>query len=411
MLLAKDCILLPRTSPSQYNFALAAALFDTPILDAVLTALIDRRRRLLKLACELLPTESSERLLTNVNVVLDECTSNIIDVLNRATLAIPCALYSHSRSIGTVYHLESLTVEVANRFFDAGFREIDGYNDQGQTPLMMVDESWTDTGEEGNFRLWLLSKGASWSKKQMGRHRCLVHVERWSAVHFAAAKIGKYLRSWDVTKGSAHWDFDSTGYGNEAAKVDESKSPFAVLSDQCSCACSSSGCTVYSMILREFAKRDGMSLQESGKEIWWLRLVDKLVRPQWGSYQEVLTEVFRATIFNRLGLTHTCCKYYVHGNLFAMFADSDDAPIIQEEEAATISLLEDLLQLALSRWKSYAGPISDFISTFMDQEIGQERFDKSDGDSAREIENIGVKLGGSRQRTDRCPRCQYRVSQ
>ncbi len=43
--------------------------------------------------------------------------------------------------------------------------------------------------------------------------------------------------------------------------------------------------------------------------------------------------------------------------------------MIQQEEADIIKDLEDLLELAISRWHNFSGPLSEFLRKFIMDEI------------------------------------------
>ena len=376
------------------EFALTEAAYRIDIIEALIEALSSRRRQLLELATSILPAERILELSIVKDQTLDERTSDVYDAVVGINPAVPIAFYSHSRELGTVFHMKLLNSEVADRLFNAGFQDIEGYNAQGLTPLMALGfiVFWHNESQSPLLS-WFVCKGANVLTAQRDQD--------WRTLHFVAAQFGCFsARQWlSYPKGlSSKYMNRCIGEISYAIKYSGGLPLVLRTHDGCFCACSSSGCTMTISMLKayvSFARDQKMGNVFKGTPRFRFQIVDlwmSLIPKELTLTAEVVDEILRLVLFEELNLTHTCCRF--NSRMFQAFQDSTDAydgPLIQEEEADMIRELEDLLKLAQSCWRDSSEPLSEFIKLFVAENIdGNLKF--WDEEYAREVEDLGVKL-------------------
>ena len=227
------------------------------IIQIIIETLSERRKQLLDLVIGMLSPDRLLELQVAKGQMLDERASDVYDALLHISSAIPVALYSHSRELGTVCHIYQHDAKIADQLYDAGFRDIEGYNARDLTPLMFLDLHSLfaglnlSEGEDSCLFSWLLSKGASLLTVQRN--------SRWCALHYIAARLAIYLiQSWDrdpyfLTSGRFERQCIDKIY--RATKLYGTLALVTRNSDHCSCACSSTGCTMTISMLKAFSSR------------------------------------------------------------------------------------------------------------------------------------------------------------
>lgn len=375
------------------QFALTGAADCVDLVDVLIEGLSSRRKQLLELAIEILPAETMNNLHIAEDRTLDERTSDVYDALKHDGIVMPVALYSHSREVGTVFNMNRLTCEVADRLYDAGFRDIEGYNADGLTPLMALDFAYLFGDPHPHLFFWFVSKGASLLTFHRNRN--------WRALHYVAAQFGALCAS--------HWVNDVHQLSNGlaphingimyAVKQSGGATLVARQSDYCSCACSSTGCTMtvsdlkaFSLSIRRFTL-GGTSTWTHESRLEYVDLWLSLLEVEPTSVADIIIEILRLVIFEELNLTHTCCWFDNDTKYRTMWhcTTIEDRLMIQEEEAETIQRLENLMELAISRVGHFAGPLSEFLKQFLFDEINNYP-QNWDEDYVREVEDLGVKL-------------------
>lgn len=362
------------------------------IIDVLIEALSSRRKELLELAIGILASERLRQLDISQDQTLDERTSDVYNALTEIGTAIPVALYSHSKNLGTVFHMKRLNTEVADRLYDAGFRDIEGYNAQGLTPLMSLAFILFRPSESYSSLLsWFVSKGANIMTLQRDQHS--------RALHFIAAQFGHFI--------AGQWLFYPEGLSSRFMRQFIKEISYAIersgglplvlrTTDCCSCACSLSGCTMTVSMMKSYlscAKTCKFDRVSPGNAEIRFDLWVSLTAAEPELTAEVVTEILRLILFEELELSHTCCRITSDG-VFEAFKDATDRCTIQEEEADIIQHLEDLLKISISRWQDFSGPLSVFIKKFIADELDYSPHDW-DEDYAKKVEDLGVKLDRS----------------
>ncbi len=360
-----------RSVCSALELALPRSTCNINIIGVLIKAPSARRKQLLKLATEILPAERIKDSHITEGRTLDECASDVYDALKHIGIAMPVAIYSHSRELGTVFHMKTLVCRAADQLFDAGFRDIEGYNARGLTPLMALHFVNLFGSPHPHLFFWFVSKGASLLTFQRNRN--------WHALHYIAAQfceICAHRWTTDADKDSHRLtphingiSYTVTQSGNAAL--------VARISDHFSCACSSAGFTIsisvikaYSSSIRRF-NPEYISTWLPGSRLEYVDFWLSLVQLEPTVVAEIIVEVLRLILFEELGLSHTCCwfNYENESRMFEYDTKLENRTMIQQEEADIINHLEDLLELAISRWHNFSGPLSEFLRKFIMDEI------------------------------------------
>ncbi len=242
-----------RSVCSALELALPGSRCYIDIIGILIKASSARRKQLLELATKILPAERIKDLHITAGRTLDERASDVYDALKHIGIAMPVALYSHSRELGTVFHMKTLVCRAADQLFDAGFRDIEGYNARGLTTLMALHFANLFGSPDPHLFFWFVSKGASLLTFQRNRN--------WRALHYIAARfreICAYRWTTDADKVSHRLTPHINGI-SYAVTQSGNAALVARISDPCSCACSSTGCTIsisvsnaYSSSIRRF---------------------------------------------------------------------------------------------------------------------------------------------------------------
>ena len=372
---------------------LEVAQHDDLLLNFIFSVLVKRRMQLLEMAKRYLPREKLCQVYPGDGRVLDETVPEIYSALINMGVSVPSSLSSHSTSVGTVFHNRNLTLALAQKLFDLKFRDVDGYDRKGQTPLM-VPRLRLDDQEKVEIVHWFVSKGASLARLQRG--------QSWPACHFLAAEISLVIRRYHF-----HSEYNCHGILDQVLK---SISPISrdgifetvqLLRDDCKCACSVSGCTMHSVFvknLQDFRALHACDKIHNYESIvpdipiyiaWWISIVAADQVPR----KEDMVEVLRTYIFHKLGLQHTCCTFHEWKleKEFRPFEDPEDILEIQEEERITIERLEELLELASNQWDEHIGSFSEFWDNFL-RGIDFSKEDNPSDDYIRGVKELGVRV-------------------
>jgi ankyrin repeat protein len=162
---------------------------------------------------------------------------------------------------------------------------INQQNSRGYTPLMVLSRF-------GNP--WLIQRSVS-----QGALVDTTDNNNMNALHHTIAKICS-----DPTWGSNTETW--RGYMDTIAVLLVSNAD-ALQVDSCRCACSVSGCTPTSRLLRTYQSHFGnaISLSNIAWLLEWYLLLNHLTSPE--VLRQALTAMFRLQKFDELSMTHTCC--------------------------------------------------------------------------------------------------------
>ncbi|KAL2062675.1 hypothetical protein VTL71DRAFT_5747 [Oculimacula yallundae] len=265
---------------------------DFALQQTFVSHLVNRRKRLLQLALDGLPNFKSETLNLRSDRILDAQAASVFTELLEYRIEIASALAPSFRPFQTtVYHTPYMSLRIAKRLWEAGFRDVDAFDDNGITPFwahilkLLSDPSFYELLD---ILQWLKDRGVDvYNKNQQGGGM---------AIHALGAGTGR----------------------------DEPPEPHTVLQaglfladdvqDECRCACSVNGCRVVTSAIKGSTWGPWRYERPSDGE--------RVAAIRWRCYARVLQcikvhvvenpwmpfEIIRVLTFEWLELTHTCHK-------------------------------------------------------------------------------------------------------
>lgn len=258
----------------------------------------------------------------------------------------------------TVYHIDNLRVNIAEKLWQTGFHDIDVHDEDGRTPLMLprfgVGGNLSDMVIEIEVCSWLIQKGAKLHRPQdspldYDPDRSLTLIElppATRALHYVAANVGwkaGYLASLEFV-GRAHQSLqDYLGQLSAEAKSLPSTITSDTSPNDCVCACSSQGCLASTMMLKTLGKKD---MSDEAARAWFGLvtgyLID-LVGPPDSCWDRLAQDIIRFRTFQELELRHTRCRWSIASGIMTEL-ESEERMEIRDEDHEKIELLESLLR-------------------------------------------------------------------
>ena len=264
--------------------------------------------------------------------ILDAYAAPTANVLENVRVKIPGAL-KPDPVVSTVYHINQCSLELADRLWSSGFRDTNVHDEFGFTPLHMACRR----GQLDRVN-WFMSHG--------GDPTTVVRGHSLNAFHLLSC-------------GMRHWV--SLKEENNPTRYPDIASRIAGLfgtscQDDCRCACSPGGCTPTSVLLRAGAwnwceKANLFSL--------WCQSAD--LSPD--AIKICCLEFARLETFERLGITHVCCKI---GYSAVSCKPQDTIEEIQDEESEMIDQLESWMVLYEEERAKFEGSAVEFLSKWSD---------------------------------------------
>lgn len=375
------------------------------VVDVIISLLAKRRRVLTALARTSLDAESLEKLGLSHEYVLDHKVSLAVSMLSEK-IQVPNSL-KDSPSDSTVYHLGHLNRRQAQCLWDAGFRDVDEFDEYGHSPLMgMVFDCSTDL----ELVEWFVSKGAELHREQAYAF-IIDDQERPRPTH-----TGRMMYQMDAIKTetshvtAAHCLAHSLGWlgqGHEALRLpvldDKARKVITMmlgdpLSDCCVCACSVGGCHPYTMLMKsslryrrrpDFFCARNLALQNT-------EAVADLLDVDQPSLIWLRREMLRFNTFEKLRLRHTCCstsymdlRWRRVRRVLVELGDEEDRHEIREEQAETVQKLEELSIHFEEKYDEMAIPFVGFLRGYWKSHMKRVTR-RCDPINAAKLESIGV---------------------
>ena len=343
-------------------------------VDLLVDLLIDRRQRLCDMAISTLPASDLAHFFPHENhnsYLVDEHASQLLSALLYHGVPVPSAL-DPGRHRTTIYHQIQASSRVAERLWKGGFRDVDGKDSSGLTPLMYMRSDLSYLEGSMNLELecvaWFLKKGANFYAKQdlalyyesnEGEMPCESRqLFSATSLNFVACQLGSNL---DLQfPGKNEWNKRMSL--SETSKRVLERIVMDNVSDDCRCACSISGCKAFTLITKNYFLRTDREFQNLLH--LWAQLIDlmDICDPLKSS------EFLRLVTFEELGVTHTCCRmnteYEVAPYLLSRIGDQAEIDEIHEEEAADLQKLEELLEEFEGKMIELDLPLLDFIEEY-----------------------------------------------
>lgn len=374
------------------------------VVDTIISLLAKRRRVLTALARTSLDAKSLEKLeLSNENI-LDHKISLAVSMLSEK-IQVPNSLKAPP-SYCTVYHLENLNRRQAQCLWDAGFRDVDEFDEYGHSPLMRMV---IDRNKDLELVEWFVSRGAELHRKQA--YAFTIDDQEYPRPTHTA----RMMYQMDATKRetshvtAAHYLAHSLGWldqGHEAPRLsvlNEKTRKITTmilgdpLSDCCVCACSVGGCHPYTMLVKLFLG------YRRRPDIFWARnlalqnteAVADLLDVDQPSLKWLRREILQFNTFEKLRLRHTCCSTsymylpWERLQVLVELGDEEDRHEIREEQAETVQKLEELLIHFERKYDEMAIPFIDFLKGYWKDHMKRVRSQR-DPINAAKLESIGV---------------------
>lgn len=328
------------------------------IAKSVIIIAANQRRKLKTLLFRHLPENPICVHSSFENQLLDANAFDAVTALKQHGVSIPISWKFDKYR--TVYHDNYFTEELLNSLWEAGFRDLNEPDCNGQTPLMLLQSYYGGWVKRVN---WFLDKGVDPNQQIQQIYRnsyrtcnseagcCPCLKSGHVVMHFLAANLSRVewenpemeIQSMDVVDPRLKTTLQDI-FNNESR-------------DACKCACSSAGCRPINIFVknRSFDSPDLQNLLQSA-----IRSILILIAKANDFISETtLTEIIRTLTFNALRLTHTCCRAGL-----MPFQDEDDISEIHDEEREDLHLLEDLLLEFEQRRRDKPSSFQDFIKIY-----------------------------------------------
>lgn len=354
---------------------LLRSVSNQQIVDLVLSAFVDRRKQLLQMARNFLADEQLDRLVPTNDHVLDVNVGDVHESLAART-SVPAYLDTQLADGETVFHLAGNNTSLATKFWDLGFRDVDGCDAYNRTALMEV----FDMGPEHcvpslKQTLWLATKGASIFRR--------IHHGGWLVSHYFANHLGRSLPSHrpEIPR-------DNIEGLVEQLRTEADLDTAMLIEDMCNCRCSISGCIAHTVFVHRLGFKWADRTFEAAE--WWIKIFCAL--PQ-KPRCDILKQIFRAIIFDLLRLKHTCCQHSERWWDWSGKEEEDERHEIYAEQAESYALLETLIDLALSQWLNETRSFSEFMKEFFEIQIKAKEGPPTK-EYVEQLEAIGVRVEG-----------------
>ena len=353
-----------------------------PIPDFLLSTLQERRRKLFELAKHTLPAEVWADLDVPTDRLLIQ--QNLID----ADIEIPKSISVPQRR-KTIYHSTYLRVKQADQLWDAGFRDIDSCDESGDTPLMISRTS--------KYCQWLLQHGAD-------PHREIQYINEYredkehrvvgrTALHCIAYHHGVNIAdTWSRDLLPALQLIDESSLTLEGLLVESN------WYDDCYCACSSNGCTPFTILLKTINRQARFLTRVSKRPLDIRRILVQHLETQGhpassaSMRSKIVEDVIRIETFEALQISHTCCdcdwepphRRYT----------PEEVQEMHEEWEEILSKHENLVSEFCHKFQELGGTMTSFLEgywqTRMDEVFKEEK--PLGEEDLRRLRDIGVVL-------------------
>ncbi|QSZ31011.1 hypothetical protein DSL72_000572 [Monilinia vaccinii-corymbosi] len=349
---------------------------DAVIRSELFSAVVDRRQRILRRALSIhVPPWFHDWLKTDrmPDLQLAEISRIINSNVPPTDPMFTPVLSPYSN---TVYHNRDLTPESAEILWQAGFRDIDGYATihGGYTPFMSFYMRIPDIlfplhifmPHHVKILQWFVEKGLDLSLPLFENKQTVSHTVGTKMA--AMAKMDHFGPLLVAFKGSEDC----------AEKIKECLADN--FTDDCLCACSLSGCLPITrastvLYLDAWSERN---LKRSS-------VLAEFLEPSFAKFPHLSHNILRVMTFDRLGLTHTCCR----GRREFQPGEKDDFPEIREEQVCLIDQLEHLMEEFVAEYENSHDSLSVFIEGYwrdrMEQEMEGRELNEEELENIREI--------------------------
>ena len=358
------------------------------IIELCISFLRDRRIQLRRTVLHFLPKRVIESLSVAADSLPDSNAHLLQNALRLYNIDWPYHLAVSMRA-ETVYHCGMDDLRSADALWNAGFRDIEGRDAWGLTPLMAY-RAHQNFGEEIVYITWLLAKGASLETVSplcsAAPHYQTSHiVARNLACSFCVSNDRfSYSYAFPEEKSSLFRQILAGIPANQlatAVHIFNTQTP-----DSCCCGCSTGGCLPLKILLgrtfKSWRRNYGLSL------VRWLELDQNGIE---SISSRVWREIIRFLTFELLGLRHTCCRSSYWD---ATILEACEVKEIRDEQKWLLVQLEELVKEFEDAYLIQHTSISAFLSTVWKRRMTQVFMDllSREDDERSRLANLGVKI-------------------
>jgi len=251
---------------------------------SLIQALADRHQRIKGLAYLSLPPSVISKLGLAPSGLQEQRAPSIIEMLISHGIDVPPALELDGKGLYDCYtfigHQIGMNPDIADALLSAGFRDIDQSNDDGWSPLL---QSWY----HHNFEMvdWFASRGV----KLDSRHTDIP----LTALHLCVKGIS--LHGPGSTKEDGNMSHLRERY------IEMTQKELGIPYDDCTCECSSKGCTPVKSLLENPNHWPHLSQKDE------IRTCVELLKPPRLILKQYIHHFTRTVLFDFMGGDHTCC--------------------------------------------------------------------------------------------------------
>ncbi|KAH8704770.1 hypothetical protein BGW36DRAFT_421364 [Talaromyces proteolyticus] len=329
-------------------FQVAANHPNSAIREIVIHGLIERRKRLKVLA----ETFLSDQIRYELGITPDTLLGFDAYGTYQALKALPFSINDFYEEYGRGWSVYSSTdsLELADRLWNAGFRDVDEMDKTGNTCLTRMRWSFF----RGQFvdllnRMnWFISKGADINRK----------ISSSSTLHTLGLTVGEAIL----------WAKDTGEFASQLSQISEECKTLLRriicddIRDNCCCPYSLRGCSAFTRLLGGlFPTRSDIGTDELIPRL--TMMLEALFDLQESRSQEyfageIVPCVLRFMTSRSLGISHTC-----HHERYEEY-EPDEIREIQDEEKHFILESDQLFEEFLSKYKELSLDFPDFLARF-----------------------------------------------
>ena len=396
------------------------------IVNSVITLVAQRRRMLEALVRTSLDGRLVDRLQLSPESILDHKASTAISML-REKIDLPESLIGLSPNRISVYHIRWLTLRQAHVLWHVGFRDVNELDGIGKSLLMKRQPFWLDESldKEVEFLDWLMLRGASLHKRQDHAFQKRMPADSdsdsesdWphtgfrktnrassvAALHYLAARLGEGFY-YGINNAEKSQELPNKIH----ALADKTKQFLRTiltdpLPDCCNCACSSEGCSAYTMMVKfpimQAAKYINYSMTNAQRiAVRMTQAIGHVCDLGDPNLAWLRCEMLRFNTFEKLRLRHTCCTMDYIGfekEVIIEVGNDDDRREINEEQTEQLEKLEVLLVEFEKHYKDSRAPFSDLFDGFWKDRMTEISSSKDPIDQTQ-LESLGITLRKGRR--------------
>ena len=414
-----DCSFIKESNSRQWHYLekmMYCGTAKTMMAELLVGFIANRRQRLCDLAFEKVPSSVLTHLLptkTDQPYIIDEKAPSLALELTSRGIIVPAPLIPGEKR-GTGYHAIEGQPKIAEILWKAGFRDVNGRDSCNMTPLMCCPiENFL------GFISWCLGKGfelnldveqdRAWYREnadKLDEFRPGQPLETTSIYCKLYALGTMAAPSWRVRRSLV----DDLVVSSETDRQIARKIFMASPTDGCKCACSISGCTTRLFLFKGLKDwRGTRCLSTSSIRRFYSELKD--------FYKGLdAAELLRWITFEKLELTHTCCrphwsKHSEKSNVyigdqqrisvcFSRPMPPSEIEEIRDEESADLKKLTGLLADFEAKVVELDLPIPDFISAYWEPRMEQVLRANEGSLDMEALRRIGVNVHASEKLAD-----------